>query len=68
MRAFENSQVRTNYLRINNREMFMLNEVIKQPPTISFLIQDINYVTEKLNEFILKTWYSRRTDQKAQRD
>lgn len=43
-----------NELNRSKRRELMLNEVIKQTQTtISLLIQDINYITVKLNEFIL---------------
>jgi hypothetical protein len=43
-----------NELTRSKRRELMLNEVIKQTQaTISLLIQDINYITVKLNEFIL---------------
>lgn len=44
-----------NELTRSKRRELMLNEVIKQTQmTISLLIQDINYITSKLNEYILK--------------
>jgi hypothetical protein len=44
----------TNELTRSKRRELMLNEVIKQTQsTISLLIQDINYITLKLNDFIL---------------
>jgi hypothetical protein len=43
-----------NELTRSKRRELMLNEVIKQThSTVSLLIQDINYITIKLNEFIL---------------
>lgn len=43
-----------NELTRSKRRELMLNEVIKQiQSTISLLIQDINYITVKLNEYIL---------------
>lgn len=44
-----------NELTQSKRRELMLNEVIKQTQTtISLLIQDINYIATKLNEFIAK--------------
>jgi hypothetical protein len=43
-----------NELTRSKRRELMLNEVIKQTQTtISLLVQDINYITVKLNEYIL---------------
>jgi hypothetical protein len=49
-----NTLTGANELTHYKRRELMLNEVIKQiQATISLLIQDINYITDKLNEYIL---------------